>query len=88
VSSIAMSVILSEGVVRETDDSVVEGPRALYTLEWRFREFYPVGAGRNAYTRPSEYRQIGVLRLRDCFALRSSPFAQDDMWLEPKSRGN
>jgi len=23
-------------------------------------------------------RRLGVLRLQDCFALRSSPFAQDD----------
>jgi len=30
-------------------------------------------------------KQIGVLRLRDCFALRSSRFAQDDTWTQDNS---
>lgn len=80
MSAIATSVILSVGVVRETDGSVVEGPRVLYSLQRRFKEFYPHHSelvGTHLRVHLSTRRQ-GVLGLHDGFALRSSPFAQDD----------
>jgi len=64
-----MAVILSEVIVREADDNAVEGPRVTQ----------PGGAdsgsspctrehSENAFLRPSQHPQAGVLRLQDGFA--------------------
>src|SRR5450432_2850713 len=74
------SVILSEVGVREADAHGVEGPRVGLSWQGRFREFWPNRRQHreNASPRFRAASGHGVLRLRSCFAKRSSYSAQDD----------
>ena len=75
-------VILSEFDLRERRSNAVEGSQRRCSGAGVSRHSYVRGVIRvhreNSLTRRIECRAARVLRLRSCFALRSSYFAQDD----------
>jgi len=75
-------VILSEVVVCEADDNAVEGPPSGSNLATASQGVFPVNPFLEMPFQVSGPADVnGVLRLRSCFASRSSHFAQDDKGL-------
>jgi len=72
-------VILSEVVVRKADDNTVEGSLLPTTDDMRFREFSPASGAKMPSYHNGWFQVVGILRLREKFAKRTSHCAQDDM---------